>query len=105
VEARYLASHTALFPDAVAAWNEQVRSTETIAGLACRLAALDGVPPAEPPDPEAVSTRVTELVADLVEPAMTTVLEKLGEGEQAQRIAAGWRRKKFQVGAPSPIRP
>ena len=33
---------------------------------------------------------MTEIVADLVEPAKTTALEKLGEGEQAQRIAAGW---------------
>ena len=94
VEARYLAGHTALFPDAVAAWDAQLRSTEIIADLACRLA-LDGVPPAEPPDPDAASARVTELVADLVEPAKTTALDKLGEGEQAQRIAMGWLRSKL----------
>src|ERR1035437_1929298 len=51
VEARYLAGHTALFPDAGAAWDEQVRNTETLTDVACRLAELDGVPPAEPPDP------------------------------------------------------
>jgi hypothetical protein len=38
---------------------------------------------------------MTELVADLVEPAKTTALEKLGEGEQAQRIAIGWLRPKL----------
>jgi hypothetical protein len=100
VETRYLAGHTALFPDAVKACDEQVRNTETLADVACRLAALDGVPPAEPPDPEAASARVTELVADLVEPAKTTALEKLGEGERAQRIAIGWLRPKLLLATP-----
>ena len=103
VEGRYLAGHTSLFPDAVTAWDEQLRNTETLADVAVRLAALDGVPPAEPPDPEAASAHVTELVADLVEPAKTTALEKLGEGEQAQRIAMGWLRMKFGVVATMPV--
>jgi hypothetical protein len=101
VEARYLAGHTALFPDAVAAWDEQLRSTETIADLACRLAELDAVPPAEPPDPDAASARVTELLADLVEPAKTTALEKLGEGERAQRLAIGWLGPKLLLAMPA----
>jgi len=95
VEARYLAGHTALFPDAVKAWDEQLRNTETLADVACRLAALDGVPPAEPADPEAASARVTGLIADLVEPAKTTALEKLGEGEQALGIGTAWLRAKL----------
>jgi hypothetical protein len=99
VEARYLAGHTALFPDAVAAWDEQVRNTETLTDVACRLAELDGVPPAEPPAPEAASARVTELVADLVEPAKTTALEKLDEGRQALATATGWLRAKFGLDA------
>jgi hypothetical protein len=99
VEARYLAGHTALFPDAVQAWDAQLRSTEIIADFACRLAELDGVAPAEPPDPAADTARVTELIADLVEPAKTTALEKLGEGEQAQRIAIGWLRSKLVPGS------
>jgi hypothetical protein len=52
-----------------------------------------------PPDPAADSTRVTEHVADLVEPAKTTALEKLGQAEQAVAIAVGWLRPKLQVGA------
>ena len=104
VEARYLAGHTALFPDAVKAWDDQLRSTETIADLACRLAELDGVPPTEPPDPDAASAHLTELVADLVEPAKTTALEKLDEGRQAFTIANEWLRAKLQVGATSPVR-
>jgi len=104
VEGRYLAGHTALFTDAVKAWDEQLRNGATLADVACRLAELDGVPPSEPPGPEALSARVTELVADLVEPAKTTALEKLGEGEQAQRIAIGWLRPKLQIGATSPAR-
>src|SRR5664280_2184016 len=47
VETRYLAGHRALFPDAVKAWDEQLRSTETLTDVACRLAEIDGVPPAE----------------------------------------------------------
>jgi hypothetical protein len=103
VEARYLAGHTALFPDAVRAWSEQLRSTETIAKLACRLAELDGVPPAEPPDPDAASVHVTELVADLVEPAKTTALEKLDEGRQALAIATAWLRPKLGLDARMPV--
>jgi hypothetical protein len=102
VEARYLAGRAALFPDAVAAWDAQLRSTEALADVAVRLADHDGAPPAEAPDPDAASARVTELVADLVEPAKTTALEKLGEGEQAQRIAMGWLRPKLGVGATIP---
>jgi hypothetical protein len=101
VEARYLAGHTALFPDAERAWDEQLKSTEALADLACRLAELDGVPPAEPSDPDAASAHVTKLVADLVEPAKTTALEKLGEGEQAQRIAIGWLRPKLLLATPA----
>jgi hypothetical protein len=95
VEERYLAGHTALFPDTVKAWGEQCKGTETLADVACCLAALDGVPPAEPTGPDAVAARAAELVADLVEPAKTTALEKLGEGERAQGIAIGWLRPKF----------
>ena len=102
VEARYLAGHTALFPNAVKAWDEQLRSTETIAGLACRLAELDGVPPAEPADPDAVCIHVTDLVADLVEPAKTTAMEKLGDGEQPHGIAIAWLRSRMAPGQRAP---
>ena len=56
---------------------------------------LDGVPPAVPPDPEALSRRTTELVADLVEPAKADALEKAGEGRQALAIASAWVRGKL----------
>jgi hypothetical protein len=95
VEARYFASHTALFPAEVKARDEQLKNTETLADVGSRLAELDGVPPAEPPDHEAVAARVTGLVADLIEPAKTTALEKLGEGEPALRIGAAWLRAKM----------
>ena len=51
-EKRYLDGHGALFPDAAAAWDEQVQSTGEIADMAVRLADLDGVPAAVPPDPK-----------------------------------------------------
>jgi hypothetical protein len=79
----------------VSAWDEQVTSTKALADVACRLAELDGVPPAEPADPDAVSVHVIELVADLVEPAKTTALEKLDEGGQALAIATAWLRAKL----------
>jgi hypothetical protein len=100
-EERYLAGRTALFPDATKAWNEQLGNTETLADVACRLAELDGVPPTVPADPDTVATRAAELVADLVEPAKVTALEKLGEGRQAQGIATGWLRSKLEPVGPS----
>jgi hypothetical protein len=63
------------------------------------------VPPSEPPGLDAAAARVTELVADLVEPAKATALEKLGEGEQALVVAVGWLRPKLQVGATTSARP
>ena len=63
--------------------------------VACRLAELDGVPPAKPSDPEATAARVTELVADFVEPAETTALEKLDEGRQELTTATAWLRAKL----------
>ncbi len=96
VEARYLGGHPALFPAALAAWEEQLRSTATIAAMAIQLAELDGVPPPEPEAADAAATRVTELVADLVEPAKATALEKVGEGERALGVATGWVRAKLQ---------
>jgi hypothetical protein len=70
--------------------------------MAVRLAEFDGVPAAVPGDPEALSRRTTELVADLVEPAKATALEKLGEGERALGIATGWVRTKL-VMTPAPV--
>src|ERR1035437_1249755 len=85
------AGHTALFPDEVKAWEAQLRNTETLAELACRLAELDGVSPAEPTDPDVHSARVTEIVA---------ALEKLGEGRQAFTIATAWLRSKLTASDP-----
>jgi hypothetical protein len=65
-----------------------------IAAMAARLAELDGAPPALASLPDAASARTTELVADLVEPAKSTALEKLGDGARAFGIAVGWLRAK-----------
>ena len=90
VEERYLDGHDALFPDVAGAWDEQVRSTQIVADMAARLAEIDGVPAAAPPDSDALPQRTAELVADLVEPAKAEALDKLGEGRQAFDISAGW---------------
>lgn len=94
VEERYLDGHQALFPDAVAAWAERLHEAKVLAVMADRLAELDDLPPAASPDPDAVPTRAAVLVADLAEPARVTALEKLGEGEQAMRVATSWLRAK-----------
>jgi hypothetical protein len=47
------------------------------------------------PEPEALSARTTELVADLVEPAKAEVLQMLGEGQRALDIANAWVRTKL----------
>jgi hypothetical protein len=60
-----------------------------------RAAELDSLEPAPPEDPDAVAVRAGQLVADLVEPAKSEALEKLGEGRQALDIAAGWVRAKL----------
>ena len=77
------------------AWDEQRKSTEALADLACSLAELDGTPPVAPADLDAISVRATELVADLVEPAKATALEKLGEGERSMVIATDWLRSRM----------
>ena len=94
VEERYLDGHQALFPDAVAAWAERLEEAKVLAVMADRLADLDGLPTAASPEPDPVPTRAAVLVADLVEPAKVTALEKLGEAERAMRIATGWLRTK-----------
>jgi hypothetical protein len=100
VEERYLAGHTALFPDAVTAWDAQCLRTETLADVAVRLAELDGVPPAQPVESGDTSGRAIELVADLVEPAKATALHELGESRQAIAIGAAWLGARLE-----PVRP
>ena len=106
VESRYLDGHGTLFPDVAAAWDEQVKSTQLIADMVARLAELDGVPAAVSLAPEALSRWTAELVADLVEPAKSDALDKLGEGQRAFGIATGWLRAKLASAGPaSPARP
>jgi hypothetical protein len=67
--------------------------------MAVRLAELDGVAAAAPPDHGAYSRRMTELVADLIEPARSAALDKLGEGERAFGMATAWLRARIEPGA------
>jgi hypothetical protein len=92
---RYLQGQSALFPNLAGAWEEQFKSTTLIADMAVRMAQIDGVPDAAPPDPEALSRRIAELVADLVQPAKADALDKLGEGKRAFDIANAWVRAKL----------
>lgn len=98
-EVSYLDGHDALFPDVAAAWGEQLERTDALADITARLAELDGVPPAVATDPEALSRRTTELLADLVEPAKSEALERLGEDHRALGIARDWVRRKLASGA------
>lgn len=101
-EARYLDGHVALFPDGGQAWVECLRLAQELAVMADRLAELDGVPPVAPMDPDGVATRAAVLVADLIEPARSTALDKLDEGRQALTIATGWLRSKRQPRTAAP---
>jgi hypothetical protein len=63
------------------------------------LAEFDRAPAAVPPDPEVLSRRTAELVADLVEPAKAEALEKLGEHQRALESANAWVRTKLTPSA------
>ena len=102
VESRYLDGHATLFPDIAAAFKSQLISSQEVAVAAWRTAELDGVQPAEPEDADALSARTAVLVADLVEPAKSEALDKLGEGRQALDIAAGWVRTRLKAAAHLP---
>ena len=95
-EERYLDGHAILCPDGVHEWDERRRLAQELAVMAGRIAELDGVPRATPTDPDAISTRAAVLVADLVEPAGSTALDKLDEGRQALIIATGWLRSRME---------
>jgi len=94
-EARYLDGCPALFPDAVEAWEAQVKTTREIAAMAMRLAEIEEV---DTPlaDEEALAERVDQLLADLTEPAKAIALEKLDEGKRGFAIAVGWLRGKLE---------
>lgn len=95
-EKRYLDGHPALFPDAVVAWAERLHLATELAVMADHLAELDGVPPAAPMDSDVESTMAVALLADLVEPARSTALDKLDEGRNALSIATRWLRAKLE---------
>ena len=90
VEAKHLDGHPALFPATIRDWAEQLERIATLAGLAERLAELDGLDPSALEDPEAGAKRVDQLVRDLVEPARVKALDDMGEGRRAIAIAMRW---------------
>jgi len=100
VESRYLDGHPALFPDGLQEWEGQVAATERLAVMADRLAELDGAVRTELDMPGAIAARVPAIVADLVEPAKVTALEKLGAGDRAIRIATSWVRGRAPQAVP-----
>jgi hypothetical protein len=90
VEARHLGGHPAPFPATARSWTGQRERTETLAVITVRLAEFEGLPPLQADDPEVYEWRVTELVADHVEPARVKALDELGEGRRAVSIAMAW---------------
>ena len=95
-EQRYLGGHSALFPDGIDQWAEQLRLAQELAVMADRIAELDGVAPAAQTDPGAFAGRAAVLAAAIVEPARSAALEKLDEGHHALQIATSWLRSKRQ---------
>jgi hypothetical protein len=98
-EARYLEGQGALFPNVAGALDDQLRRSQRLAEMAADCADLDGVEPAQPDDPDRLEVRTSQVVADLVEPAKSAALEKLGEGRPAFDIANAWLRAKFGIAA------
>ncbi len=91
VEDRYLDGQTALFPDAVENWADQVRGSEEMAVRALRLAELDGVPALDEAHlGEASDEQVGRCVDDLVEAARIKALDELGDGRAAVSRAIRW---------------
>jgi hypothetical protein len=64
--------------------------------MADRLAELDGVNVTEIDGDGPPAELVERHLADLVEPARSTTLEKLDEGRDAIRVASGWVRSKLR---------
>lgn len=65
--------------------------------MTLRLAELDGVDVTLPgDDDEEASAGIEASLADVVEPAKATALEKLGDGERGLQIARGWLRSKMR---------
>jgi hypothetical protein len=79
-----------LFPTVAQAWAERVRLGKELAVMAGSLAELDGVDPFKIPNPDVLGDRAATLAGDLVEPARSEALEKLGEGPPALVIARDW---------------
>jgi hypothetical protein len=90
VEARYLGGHPALFPATARSWKEQRVRTETLAEIIVRLAEFEDLPPLPADDPGDFEARVSELVADHVEPARVKALDEIGEGRRAVFVAMAW---------------
>jgi hypothetical protein len=90
VEARYLGGHPALFPATVRSWTAQRERTDAIAEITVRLAAFDGLPFLPLDDPEVFEARVSELIADHVEPARVKALDETGEGRRAVSVERAW---------------
>jgi hypothetical protein len=72
------------------AWLAEFEQTRRFAELASGIAKAGGVPAAEPAHADAVSARVGDLVAGLIEPARLTALEKVGESGMALGAIARW---------------
>jgi hypothetical protein len=95
VEARYFDGHSILFPALAEKFASQIRSSQAVAVMADRVAELDGLAPFTPPSDEEIERGVAAKVADLVEPARSSALDKLGEDERAIGIAIAWLRPKL----------
>jgi hypothetical protein len=95
VEARHLGGHPSLFPAIVRSWTGQRERTNAIAEITIQLAKFEGLPPLPADDPGDFAARVSELVADHVEPARVKALDEMGEGRRAVSIAMAWLQPKL----------
>jgi hypothetical protein len=101
VEARYFEGHPILFPEIDEASAGQTRRTQENAAMLDACAQDEGVAGLTPPTPDDVAALEAQRLADLIEPARSAALDKLGEDERAIAIAAAWLRPRLTLPRPS----
>jgi hypothetical protein len=95
VAARYFEGHPILFPEIAEMAVEQTARSQRLAVMAEAAADDERLPAFAGPSADHIAALEAQRLADLVEPARSAALDKLGEDERAIEIAAAWLRPKL----------
>jgi hypothetical protein len=94
VEARDFDGHSVLFPEIDEAAAQQTRHSQEVAAMIEACVVDGGLAAFTPPTTDEIAALEARRLADLVEPARSATLDKLGEDARAIAIAAAWLRPK-----------